>query len=192
MSLRNALLGLLAERPMSGYDLTKVFDSSLAYVWSAKHSQIYPELAKLKEEGLIEQVGEGPRGRKAYAITDAGLHHVRTWLAETEPDRSSRSEPFLRVFFLWLLDPDQAEAYVHKQVEYHAGLLHEYEEIADSGEPITAADRSFRIALEGGLRHERAMLDWALWAKQAVKGLSDAQRRGSSGRQSSIGQPTAG
>ncbi|MBA3728896.1 MAG: PadR family transcriptional regulator, partial [Actinobacteria bacterium] len=45
MSLRHALLGLLAERPMSGYDLTKVFDSSLAYVWSAKHSQIYPELA---------------------------------------------------------------------------------------------------------------------------------------------------
>ena len=47
MSLRHALLGLLAEHPASGYELTKQFERSLAHVWSAKHSQIYPELAKM-------------------------------------------------------------------------------------------------------------------------------------------------
>src|SRR5438093_632739 len=47
MSLRHALLGLLADHPMTGYDLTRTFDRSLANVWPASHSQIYPELARL-------------------------------------------------------------------------------------------------------------------------------------------------
>jgi PadR family transcriptional regulator AphA len=170
MSLRNALLGLLAEHPMSGYDLTKTFDGSLGYVWSASHSQIYPELARLKEAGLIEQTEEGPRGRKAYSITEAGLAEVRRWLAESEPERGGRDEPFLRVFFLWLLEPEQALAYVRREGEVHRGLLAEYEEIADSWHPATPAERSFRICLEAGIRHERALLEWARWAESELAG----------------------
>jgi DNA-binding PadR family transcriptional regulator len=101
MSLRNALLGLLAARPMSGYDLTKTFDASLGNVWSARHSQIYPELARLQEEGLIRRHEQGPRGRKSYVLTEAGLRQVRRWLTETPPDhRHSRNEALLRSFGL--------------------------------------------------------------------------------------------
>ena len=53
LSLRHGLLGLLAGRPMSGYELTKTFDGSLRYVWAAQHSQIYPELGRLLAAGLI-------------------------------------------------------------------------------------------------------------------------------------------
>ena len=48
MSLRHALLGLLADRPYSGWQLLKHFEGSLAYAWPALHSQIYPELARLR------------------------------------------------------------------------------------------------------------------------------------------------
>ena len=76
MSLRLALLGLIAEQPMSGYELSKRF-AGPAHVWSAKHSQIYPELARLLQAGLIRHAESGPRGRKTYQITEAGLETVR-------------------------------------------------------------------------------------------------------------------
>jgi len=73
MSLRYALLGLLAHEPASGYGLTKYFERNVGrYAWHAKHTQIYPELNRLADEGCIEVVEEGPRGRRTYGLTDMG------------------------------------------------------------------------------------------------------------------------
>jgi DNA-binding PadR family transcriptional regulator len=169
--LSNALLGLLAIEPMSGYDLTRNFAGSLAYVWSASHSQIYPELARLERQGLIRVVGRGARRKKTYAVTAAGKNAVRRWLTETEPDRTHRDESFLRVFFLWLLDPPAARDYVADQARRHRALLAEYQAIAHdqpSVDELTGPPRSFRIALEAGIRHERALLGWAEWAEKEL------------------------
>ena len=54
MSLRHAALGLLSRGPASGYDLLKVFEASMANVWPATQSQLYGELNKLADAGLIE------------------------------------------------------------------------------------------------------------------------------------------
>ena len=78
MALRYALLGALADQPRTGYELLKHFQQSLAYAWPASHSQIYPELARLLEDGLIEQTGAGARNSKTYAVTEAGLGQLRT------------------------------------------------------------------------------------------------------------------
>src|ERR1700756_181091 len=103
MSLRYGLLDLLAGEPMSGYDLSRHFAVSMGNVWPAQHSQIYPELAKLTAEGLIAQTGEGPRGRKVYQTTPAGVDALRAWMRDTEPDYSHRHEAILRVFCIWVL-----------------------------------------------------------------------------------------
>lgn len=58
MSLRHALLGLLSERPASGYDLLKLFETSLANAWPATQSQIYTELTKLADAYLIAVAAE--------------------------------------------------------------------------------------------------------------------------------------
>src|SRR3954464_13655613 len=92
MSLRYAVLGLLARRPSTGYELTRTFDRSLSTSWHAGHSQIYPELAKLEAAGLITLVGEGARRSKTYDITETGRAELRRWLVEAEPDRSRRSQ----------------------------------------------------------------------------------------------------
>ena len=81
MSLRHAVLGLLADRTASGYDLMKLFDVSLANVWPATQSQLYSELGKLAEAGLIDVSAEGPRGRKEYTITEKGRAELRRWRA---------------------------------------------------------------------------------------------------------------
>ena len=52
-TLKYAILGLLNQKKMTGYDLMKQFESALCEFWSAKHSQIYPELKKLTEEGCV-------------------------------------------------------------------------------------------------------------------------------------------
>jgi PadR family transcriptional regulator AphA len=61
-TLGHALLGLLADHPRTGYALLKHFEQSLGYAWPASHSQIYPELAKLREAGLIREGASLPRG----------------------------------------------------------------------------------------------------------------------------------
>jgi len=72
VSLRHAALGLLSRGPASGYDLLKLFEASMANVWPATQSQLYGELNKLADAGLIEVAQVGPRGRKEYALTGAG------------------------------------------------------------------------------------------------------------------------
>jgi DNA-binding PadR family transcriptional regulator len=165
--LRYALLGLLASRPMSGYELAKLFDGELHVLWSAKHSQIYPELARLLDEGLIRQSATGPRRRRTYAITAAGRSAVRTWLLDSEPDRSVRQEAMLRVLFLWLLEPGQAEAYLRREEELHRAqlaVLREVQRIRPSG----PAQKAQHLAREWGLRFEKALADWSAWARKRV------------------------
>src|SRR3954470_14899990 len=107
MSLRHAALGLLSEGPASGYDLLKIFEISLANVWPATQSQLYGELGKLADAGFVTVVAEGPRGRKEYAITDAGRAELHRWLIEVEPTPvARRSDMLLRVFFLGVLEPE--------------------------------------------------------------------------------------
>src|SRR5437588_12869448 len=100
MSLRHGMLGLLARGPASGYDLLKTFEVSLANVWPATQSQLYTELGRLTDAGLVIVYAEGPRGRKEYRITDAGRAELRRWLTEVEPDPPRRNDALLRVFLL--------------------------------------------------------------------------------------------
>ena len=139
MSLKYALLAQLARNPETGYGLAKAFAGSLNYAWSASRSQIYPELGRLLEAGLIRQTESGPRGRKVYETTPKGLSELRTWLRETEPVRFGRNEWLLRIFLLWLLEHEEAEAYLRREKELLLLELEELEAIAEEDDPQTPA-----------------------------------------------------
>ena len=160
MALRYALLGALSDRPRTGYELLKHFQHSLAYAWPASHSQIYPELARLLDEGLIEQTGAGARNSKTYAVTDKGLSEVRTWLRDTAPDRRVRSDAALRTFFLWLLEPAEAREQLEGERVYWQSVLDEFLRIRDEPTGHDKKARTFRIALEGGILTVEARLSW--------------------------------
>ena len=169
MSLSHVLLGLLADRPASGYDLLKRFEISLANVWPARQSQIYTELVQLAEGGLIKVAAEGPRGRKEYAITNAGLAELRRWLTETKPKMIGRNEPLARVFFLGVLTRDQAVAYLAGMAAQAARGSDKHkaaeESIAwdDSGLAVYG-----RLALEWGQRYAAMEREWAEWAAAQI------------------------
>ena len=172
MSLRHAVLGLLADRTASGYDLMKLFDSSLANVWPATQSQVYGELGKLAGAGLLEVAAEGPRGRKEYMITERGIDELRTWLIDTQPDRTRRSDTLLRVFFLGVLGRVEAVTYLSLEAD-RAGAEHaELERLEAAVE--WGDDRISvygRLALEYGLRLTAMQEEWAEWAREQVAGL---------------------
>jgi PadR family transcriptional regulator, regulatory protein AphA len=167
MSLRHALLGLLVERTASGYDLMKLFDTSLANVWSATQSQVYAELGRLSDSGLIDVAAEGPRGRKEYAITTAGLAALREWVGYPGPDQPRRSELLLRVFFLGVIPTDQARDYLAdraKRADAQHELLRRRESTLDWDDDMLSVNG--RLALEYGLRLSAMEADWARWAQQ--------------------------
>lgn len=168
MSLRHALIGLLAEQPASGWDLTRRFEDLLGTVWPAGHPQIYGELAKLQDDGFIEIDSEGPRRRKTYRVTESGLEEVRRWLTSVEVDHTLRLEPVLRSVFFWLMTPEELAAHLEKEAAFYHDLAQRYREIAaakDRGEyGDTPQTRSIRIAAEAGIQLHQALGDWATWA----------------------------
>jgi PadR family transcriptional regulator AphA len=191
MSLRHAVLGLLAERPASGYDLMKLFETSLANVWPATQSQVYGELGKLAATGLLTVSAEGPRGRKEYAITEDGLAELRHWLTETEPERIRRSETLLRVFFLGVLTPVEAAVYLGLETARaaagHAALEELEASVTWGDDPLAVYGR---LALEYGLRLTAMQEEWARWAVEQVEArkIPVGQDAGSAARQGSLGR----
>lgn len=168
MSLRFALLGLLRDRPASGYDLTQRFAQGIGrYAWSAKHSQIYPELRKLTEEGLIEVVEEGARGKRVYGATATGRAELRAWLMSEPKDGTIRNEFLLRLFLISGLSPDDATQVLQAVEQHTAQMVEEltatYEWITADAEELPAGS----YAAMFGVYSYRAMGDWARWAIDA-------------------------
>lgn len=164
MSLRYAALGLLAQQPGSGYDLLKRFEISMANVWPATQSQLYGELNKLADGGLIEVSDIGPRGRKEYRVTAAGRQDLLRWMTNPQDDPPYRSAELLRVFLLGEMTTEQARAYVVSVAEHADAELTRYEQIRDAIDwDDNPAGFYGRAALEFGLRAEAMEADWARW-----------------------------
>jgi len=104
LSLRDALLGLLNHRPMTGYDLKKILDHPMGFFWVAQMSQIYRELNKLEKKGLVksEIVPQEKRpDRKVYQLTKEGEKIFLNWLNKfpNQLSETSRSQFLMRIFF---------------------------------------------------------------------------------------------
>ncbi len=75
-NVRNAVLALLAERPMHGYEMIQELESRTGGIWRPSPGSVYPTLQLLEDEGLIAAENEG--GRKRFALTDAGRAEAET------------------------------------------------------------------------------------------------------------------
>jgi PadR family transcriptional regulator AphA len=83
--LREAVLGLLAVRPMSGYDLSRSYRRALQQIWYAPLGQIYPTLRKMQRDGLLRvtvKVQHDRPNRKVYSLTSDGRKLLVMWLLQ--------------------------------------------------------------------------------------------------------------
>jgi DNA-binding PadR family transcriptional regulator len=159
MSLRHAVLGLLAVEPATGYDVAQRFGKSLANAWPAGHSQIYPELARLQEEGMVEVVGEGPRRSRTWAVTERGHEELRRWMTETEATRTQRSETGVRWFLLAVLAPEDRRVAIEQELAFMAAEAERLQAIADALDAMPA-EHPFRGTVDLGLRVNAVMAEW--------------------------------
>jgi len=162
MSLRHSILGLLERKPSTGYELAQMFDVSLRTVWHASHSQIYPELAKLRSQGLVEVVERGARGSKTYALTDEGRDELRRWLVEADPDRSQRNESAVRLFLAQLLPAADRKRVFERDLAYVEAETAQLSALQEQIEP----DEPFAAQIDLGLRTNKVLRAWL--AEQAA------------------------
>jgi DNA-binding PadR family transcriptional regulator len=102
MSVRNALLGLLAQQPRHGYDLHAAFEAVVGgkQNWDVKPAQIYTTLARLEASGLVRQEGveqEGGPEKRIYALTKEGQQALEQWLTSAIERGHQRDEFFLKL-----------------------------------------------------------------------------------------------
>lgn len=166
-----ALMGLLAQSPHTGYALANRLREPVGYFWTARHSQIYPELSRLDGDGHVSHTvieGPGPRPTKEYALTESGRDALRTWIDGPLKPAPDRDEFLLRIFCLDLVDRESARALVTRERDRHVERLKEYEwhETQFGSPPRTSEARFGAYAtLRAGLSYERhliAFCDWLL------------------------------
>ena len=122
-----AILGQLALRPWSTYELAREVARNLRYFWPRAESHIYTETKKLAELGLAAAVHEsvGRRPRITYSITDAGRAALQDWLAQEPKSVSLEFESLLRVLLAPLGTKEELVAAVDKAAADVADLVHE-------------------------------------------------------------------
>src|SRR6478672_6844528 len=104
------VLGMLSFGPKSGYEIKGLVDKSTRFFWAASYGQIYPELKRLAEAGLVTGV-EAPTGgrrRTVYEITADGEEELRAWLRQPPETYEMREEGLLKLFFANALPPEEA------------------------------------------------------------------------------------
>jgi DNA-binding PadR family transcriptional regulator len=150
------ILGLVALGPRTGYDVKRIADHSTRFFWGASYGQIYPELRRLEQDGLVEAEDE-PRGRvrrRVYRITPAGEAAVREWLLAEESDYDVRDEGLLRLFFRDLMHGAEVLDLVRRRRSWFALSAAYFREI---GEELGAGD-------DDVLRYGIELMEWnAAW-----------------------------
>src|SRR3990172_5129896 len=96
MSVRHALLGLLAQQPRNGYELRSAFEALVGggENWDVKPAQVYTTLGRLEHAGLVRK---RPAGKGAYEVTVAGRTALRDWFATGVDSRHVQDEFFVKL-----------------------------------------------------------------------------------------------
>jgi DNA-binding PadR family transcriptional regulator len=95
------ILGMIALGQRTGYDIKAFVDKTARYFWAASYGQIYPELKRLEDRGLVRGRPEpsGGRARTVYELTEAGTAALQGWLgSDDEPSYELRDEGMLKLF----------------------------------------------------------------------------------------------
>ena len=170
-TLEYKLLGLLARQPMSGYDLASHLKQRFVPFGPISHTQIYPALASLEQQGLVryhivEQHAVRPN-KKVYELTEEGRAALRQWVESPTPLVFLYDEFCLKAYSLWLADPERMIERFREQAQLHQEQLEHYEralqskQLAISAEPENADVFELRDVLFGYvIGYEHNYLAW--------------------------------
>lgn len=167
-----AILGMLGLEPMSGYEIKRLVDSSTRFFWAASYGQIYPELKRLSEAGLVESTEDPQSGRRriVHRLTPAGEQALREWLAQPPEIQEMRDESLLKIFFSDFGGREATLAALEAKRAHHAELAERLRTISTSAgkEAAKISDSSAYLTLRYGI----ALNDFAAeWCEREVERL---------------------
>ena len=149
------ILGAVRIRPRSGYEIKRLVDNATRYFWAASYGQLYPELARLRDAGLLA-VSEQPRGRRrrnVYSLTDAGHEAFEDWLRGETVVYELRDEGLLKLFFASAVGRDEEIDLVRRLRRQRESILERLREIERR-----AGDRG--VVLDYGIRIHECAVSW--------------------------------
>ncbi len=177
-----AILGMLTEGPLSGYDLKQLIEQRIAHFWAESLGQIYPTLKQLSERGLVtrkETARESGPTRIEYRITSKGRQHLQQWMHEPVGKEQVRNELLLRMYFGPQIDVEtsltQIEAFAAIQQAMRVQFEH-YLDVIDDEDASDLQKDFWRLTLLSGQLVNDARLKWCDQAKRVLKRHVDAKK----------------
>jgi DNA-binding PadR family transcriptional regulator len=166
VALPHAILVSLCEQSGSGYELTRRFDRSIGYFWSATHQQIYRTLRTMESDGWVSATVVSQQGRpdkKVYTVSDAGRSALARWIAAPLGSGGTRE---LAVKLRGAAHGDRAAL-----LDQVLTLRAERAEVLDTyrgfekkqfPDPKALRDSALHqyLVLRGGIRTEEGTVDW--------------------------------
>jgi DNA-binding PadR family transcriptional regulator len=186
MALPHAILVSLCEESGSGYELTRRFDRSIGFFWSATHQQIYRTLRTMEDDGWVHVtpvVQQGRPDKKVYAVSEAGRTELARWINEPLSGRGSSvadgrtRDLAVKVRGAVYGDVEMIRTQIDELRAERAELLDAYRGFEKSQFPdpaiLSGSALHQYLVLRGGIRAEEGAIDWldevaaALEKKQA-------------------------
>ena len=180
MSLRYAVLAALLDGEMTGYDLARLFNISVANFWHALPQQIYAELPKLEADGLVTSrtvVQETRPNKRLYTLSDKGAVVLSDWIASPTHPASLKDELLVRVYAAEPRDyPALARAIEERRAD-HARRLDLFRAV-EAGMLQGATERKFLresprvgrfLTLRHGIGYQESAIAWCDWAIAALR-----------------------
>ncbi len=161
------ILGMLSLGKSTGYDIKQFVDKSTRHFWAASYGQIYPELRRLQDAGLIIGHDEptGGRPRTVYELTEAGRAALDSWLCSTEvPLYELRDEGMLKLFFSDAL-PERRIENIRRMRERHELKLAQLKAIESHANQGPLGPR---MTLELGIGFTEWFIDWCEQAERRL------------------------
>lgn len=173
MSLRYAILTALLEKPSTGLELTRRFDRSIGYFWTATHQQVYRELGRLEDDDLVVGTAVlGQRGSpRSYDVLPSGRSALRAWVGEPAGPRGLRDPLMLRMRAAGVVGTEGLVPELERQLVEHQQTLAAYVviELRDfAGPDPDEATRLNHLVLRAGIGSEE---HWIAWLESALAEL---------------------
>jgi DNA-binding PadR family transcriptional regulator len=174
------ILGMLAARPRSGYEIKQLVDNSARFFWAASYGQIYPELKRLERDGLItgSDSAQGARQRTVHKLTPKGRKAAKRWIDQEPEVYELRDEGLLALFFAGSIDPPRTAEIARERAakaSVSAAELRTLEQEMDQKEPAgPGADPDAGSLMV--LRYGIEMNEWAArWFERAAAELENGR-----------------
>lgn len=170
--IKYAILGLLQYKDMHGYRIKEHIEGNFGHMWSVNYGQIYPNLKKLSNEGLIRmtrvvQNDEKGPPRKLYSITEEGRQEFQRWLHSSPEKAMLLRDPFLmRFVFFGFGDPERAVELIDEQlIQYRSALKHREQNL----ERWQKSSIFVKLIAELGVSLNEVFLEWLDHAREEIE-----------------------